>query len=86
MSNSALLVEDGVWMLAHVHRSINAGGSPQLDFFPPPFCLQIEYIFGYLNINGLFENFDVLIALVKDIFSGIALTPLLSKYCLNKLI
>lgn len=85
MSGSALLTEDGLWMLAHVHRSINTSDSPQLGFFLPPFCLQMEYMIGCLNINGLFENVDVLIALIKDIFSAIALTSLLSKCCLNKL-
>lgn len=86
MSNNALMTEHGLWMLAHVHKSINAGGSPQLDFSSPPFCLQKEYIFGYLNINCLFENFEVLIVLVKDIFQAVELTPLLSMCCLNKFV
>lgn len=85
-SNYALLTADGLWMLAHVHESINTGGSPLLDFSSPPFCLQKEYIFGYLNINCIFENFEILIALVKDIFPAVELTPLLSMCCLNKLI
>lgn len=71
MSNNALLTEDGLWMLVYVHKFINAGGCPQLGFSSLPFCLQKEYVFCYLNINCLLENFDVLITLVKDIFSAI---------------
>lgn len=38
MSNSAVLTEDGLLMLARVDKSINAAGSPQLGFSSPPFC------------------------------------------------
>lgn len=86
MSNNALLTEEGLWMLAYVHKSINAGSCPQLGFSSSPFCLQKEYAFGYLNITCLLENFGVLIALIKDIFSAIVLTLLWSMCCLNKLI
>lgn len=79
MSSTDLLLEDGLWMLAHAHRSINTADSPQLGFFIPSFCLKIEYMFGCFNNNGLFENVDVLIALIKDIFSAIALSNIFVK-------